>query len=156
MYFRLILGVILIVSSIMISKELSKKYCNKRIFFNDFYSFNQLLINEVSFSNNTLPSIIEKIELKTDFYKIINEMFVIGSSNIFLPLYLSEKEKEFSIFYLKNVGKGDSISQKNYFLESRNQILEYLEESKLNEKKYTPLYLKIGVLLGILIFIIII
>ena len=156
MLFRVVLGLILIFLSFTISRELSKKYRNKRVFFSDFYSFNQQIITEVSFSNNTLPSILKTIDDKSDFNSFIKDFFANGTVDNSLPLYLNEKERKFIVFYLSNIGKSDSNSQKRYFEDSKNQIVDYLNESKENESKYTPLYLKMGVLIGFLLFIIVI
>lgn len=156
MLFRIVLGLILIILSIIISKELSKKYRNKRVFLSDLYSFNQQLITEVSFSNNTLPSILKKLDNKSDFNNYIKNFFESKTFVNSLPSYLNEKESEFIVFYLSNIGKSDSNSQKKYFEDSKSQILDYLNESKENESKYTPLYLKMGVLIGFLLFIIVI
>ena len=156
MLFRVVLGLILIILSFTISRELSKKYRNKRVFFSDFYSFNQQIITEVSFSNNTLPSILKTIDDKSDFNNFIKDFFANGTVDNSLPLYLNEKERKFIVFYLSNIGKSDSNSQKRYFEDSKNQIVDYLNESKENESKYTPLYLKMGVLIGFLLFIIVI
>ena len=156
MLFRVVLGLILIILSFTISRELSKKYRNKRVFFSDLYSFNQQIITEVSFSNNTLPSILKTIDGKSDFNNFIKDFFANGTVDNSLPLYLNEKERKFIVFYLSNIGKSDSNSQKRYFEDSKNQIVDYLNESKENESKYTPLYLKMGVLIGFLLFIIVI
>ncbi len=53
--------------------------------------------------------------------------------------------------YIKNIGISNSSSQIDYLNERRNAIRKNMEESQNNYKKYSSLYIKIALMIGILI-----
>ena len=69
--------------------------------------------------------------------------------------FLKKEEKQVLIDYFQMLGKGDSVSQKNYFLSIKEQLKKMQTESAENCKKYGDLYIKIGFLSGLLILILI-
>lgn len=131
----------------------SQKYKKKTVFYNSFKDFNLRVKNEVSYSRNTILHVVNKVNVENDFNvcvkKFFNEKkFEFGKS------YLSEDEKNFFNDYLNTIGLGDPKSQTEY-LEKIHAIID--EKRKLayeEEKKFKPLYLKLGILIGLMLFIV--
>ena len=67
--------------------------------------------------------------------------------------YLNEEEMTFLLTYVETVGESDSISQIK-FVEGSEKYLENKEMFSAEEyKKYKNLYIKIGILIGLIMFI---
>ena len=70
--------------------------------------------------------------------------------------YLTEDEKKFLGDYFRMVGGSDSASQKTYLSAQRKEIGERRRVSDEIYAKYFSLYLKLGVLAGLVLIIMII
>ena len=150
---RVVLGVILLVLCVILGCVLASKYTRRRVFYNSFYEFNNILSNEVYFSQSTILQTLKKYEKSDDFTIIIKEYFNENKLN-FDAKYLSNDEKEYFINYLKNVGSGDKRSQEKFLENVCEQIEKKLNAAKDEEKKYRSLYIKLGFLLGLIALII--
>ena len=64
---------------------------------------------------------------------------------------LSGSDGQFLCEYIKNIGVSDSSSQIDYLNERKSGIKKLMEESAENYKKYSSLYVKIALMIGILI-----
>ena len=155
MNYSIIIGIICLIVSILIAVELSKKFTDRRKFFADFYDFNQILINEVSFSKKTIPFIInENFKENSLFYDSLRDYFIKKNKDNKPILFLTEKENAFLNKYIEGLGGTDVKSQESYFLEVRSQIKPILDEVNELEKRNKSLYVKIGVLIGFAILIV--
>ncbi len=130
-------------------KILAQKFTDKRIFLEDFLLFINLLESEVSFSQQELPCIIKKLPDRSFLHYLEMKLQNKSEQTRFLStVELSVCEKFFS-----SLGKIDRFSQKDALLEAKNYIKQFYEESKKIEKQNSSLYFKLGILLGILVFI---
>ena len=75
---------------------------------------------------------------------------------IYFPYFLDDDEIELMRSYLENIGKTDPSSQLNYLSSSVEKIDQKLKNAEKNEKNYKSLYIKLGFLCGVVIFILII
>lgn len=146
------IGVLSLLICTFFGYRLSVKYKDRKNFFTDFISFNEKMINEVSFSQNSLLSIVEKEKKENrDFGKLLYEK--ITDNDIILPKYLKEDEAETLFEYVNNLGKSDRESQLTY-LSAKKKVIDELRVSAENEaKKYGNLYIKLGFLTGLIIFV---
>lgn len=154
---KMILGIVVIVLCTCFGYVLSLKYRKRHKYYADFSDFNIALKKEVSFSQHT---ICELIDIKTsnnesDFYLLLNN--VISGKNFEISLkYLSENERRFFFSYCKNIGSLDKLSQLDYLETVQKDIDDGKEKSDKDEKKYCALCIKLGFLIGLIFFIIII
>ena len=70
-----------------------------------------------------------------------------------LPL-LNKRENEFLQSYFRVLGKTDSATQLAFFNAQKAPIEGYLNTAKEDETKYRPLYIKLGFLIGLILFVI--
>jgi len=150
---NVIFGIILLILCIYLGRKLSEKFVNKRKFFDDFISFNNCVKNEISFGQASLVKIINSQENKGDFYDC-SSLYLRENKFVFNKNYINDREKEFYKNYLESVGRHDKKTQLEYLTFVGGELDKMLFESKENEKKYKVLYIKLGVLFGIMALII--
>lgn len=133
----------------------SIKYQESKIFWDKFTFWHKKIKNEITFSQNPLPEILKEGDESDTFFTVAAPYLKDKSSIIKLKL-LSDEENDFLNRYLNNLGNTDKNSQLN-FLNSIEQELEiYSKTSDNKSKKYRPLFIKLGFLFGIIVFILII
>lgn len=154
MNYKLIIGLILFVLSLLIGYEYVKKYTRKRVFFTEFNNFNNDLMSEISYLKNTIPEIIKKnFNIKSDFYKGLYMFFINAEEKVVLPNYLTDKESNLYINYLKTIGRGNSVTTSQYLNSIKNTISLYLNESIKKEEKNKPLCIKLSIIIGLIAII---
>ena len=97
-----------------------------------------------------------KTKGESDFYNCLTDVIIYKNPFNFEKKYIGSDEIEFFSDYIANVGGGDKISQ-NKFLENASDYLkEKCKSSDVEEKKFKKLYIKLGFLIGLVIFIVLI
>ena len=133
---------------------LSGKYSERKNFFEDFLAFHKYFKTEISFTKKTVAEIADNLKKDTDFYKLFNEYF--NNKNFTQLKYLTEEENGFIENYLTNIGVSDKYTQLEYYNSLDDKIENYTKTAQDDRKKYQPLYIKLGVLFGIIVFILLI
>lgn len=139
-------------------------YYNKRVnFFKDLKLLFEKIKLEINFSHLKLISILNSFSttskevdyLKKNFKKCLQENLNFNEENLFYNIkILSNDEKQLLILFLTSLGKFDVFNQSKQ-LENQEKELELLRKNAEDEaKKYGPLYLKLGVILGLAIALI--
>jgi len=149
---NVVLGLILLCLSTFVGVKLANKYTIKKEYYNDFCAFNKKLKNEISFSLKPLNIIIEEFDNGKLFFKCLENNYKYGE--IPNSLNLDTYEIEFLSNYLNVIGKSDRESQINFIDGTMDLINEKLKSAEDDEKKYKKLYVKLGFLFGLLIFIV--
>ena len=72
---RLLLGIVAFILCVLLSVFLASKYKERKDFYNDFLSFNKLLIKEVGFGQKTLFNIINEIKSNSVFLNKLKNKF---------------------------------------------------------------------------------
>ncbi len=160
---NIILGFIALAACTFVGYLYSTKYSSKKNFYQSFVFFNSRLLSEVSFAKKPIIAILaEKDDKNDNFYNILKERFknnemTNSTQNEYLEKlkFLSQDEKNVVYEYLGNIGGSDRASQLLYLQTVEKQIKERLLESTEEEKKYKSLYVKMGFLIGLAVFIII-
>ena len=67
--------------------------------------------------------------------------------------YINKDEIEYFYNYLKILGTGDKDSQIDFLDKIDINIIEKQKQSIIDENKYKQLYIKLGFLIGLIIFI---
>ncbi len=161
---KFFLGLTIIAFTSFCGYILAKKYRRKKHFFMQFMAFNERFISELSYFRRPMREFIlaytykgEFLNLLRQFLSLSHKEFLTFHEELSSPEYyfLKNDEKTTILNYFSMLGKGDSASQKIYFLGARDVLKKYEEEAYRECKKYGELYIKIGFLLGLLILILI-
>ena len=151
---NIFLGFLLLVLCLFIGYICSGKYSLRKEFYYQFNEFNLKLKDEVSFYQRSIVKIVNEISVESDFYDCV-KMFVLNKKFVFEREYLSAEEKEFLFKYLKKIGKSDKKTQIEYLQATGKIITEKYDKYSLEEKRYKQLCIKLGFLIGLIAFIVV-
>jgi len=129
------------------------KYRARKKFYVQFNAFNERYLNELTYARKPLSAFLKEYEYTGDFGKIVEsaEQRVSASK----PNYLTKEEKTACEDYFLMLGKGDSVSQKNFFTAQKPMLEQKKAESTEQAKSRSGLYFKLGLLAGLAIVILI-
>ncbi len=162
---RFLSGIAIIAFTTFCGYLLSKKYRQKKLFFQQLKEFNERFLSEIAYYRRPIREFVAGFRYQGEFNSLLEEFFSTmetRSSNdrkVFdLPDYsfLTAEEKGIVADYFLMLGKGDSISQKEYFSSAKERLFKLQTESEKDCKRYGDLYIKIGFLCGLLILILIV
>lgn len=105
--------------------------------YTELYEFNEKMLINLKFGRMKISQIAAQFRYMPDI--------VVGKR------VLSGEDGRFIDEYIRNIGISNSSSQIDYLNERRNAIRKNMEESQNNYKKYSSLYIKIALMIGILI-----
>lgn len=105
--------------------------------FTELYEFNERMLLNLKFGKLRISQIASDFKYMPDI--------VVGKQ------LLNGADGQFIADYIKNIGVSDSSSQIDYLNERKSTIKKLMEESAENYKKYSSLYIKIALMIGILI-----
>lgn len=161
---KFILGILIVVFTAFCGYILSKKYRRKKLFFAQFYEFNERFLTEITYARRPLGDFFLSDSYKGEFGKLAEKFFqdIQKNENIYAVLqtdgeyaFLTKEEKAFVGDYFSMLGKGDSASQKAYFSNRKDGLAKLKSQSETACKKYGDLYIKLGFLCGLLILVLI-
>ena len=144
-----------LVLSIIVAKLLSKKYSQRAIFYNDFNLYNNKMIEEVCFERKTVLNIINEFNCESDFIKSIKALYKTPKSKCNLE-YLTTEDSKLLCEYFEFLGKSNQETQTKHLNVYQKIIKEKLDNSRQEEIRKNDLYLKMGLMIGLMLFIIII
>lgn len=149
-----VLTVIPIVTAV-IGYLFSVKYEQKRDFWDKFGFWHKRIKTEIAFSQNSLLEIFGAIQ-KPDAFSDYAKNYLHGSQKTTKISFLSEEERIFIDKYLQNLGKTDKDSQLNFLNSLEPELINFTQIAEKKCKTYRPLYIKLGFLFGVIIFILLI
>lgn len=153
---KVIIGIICITLCTFVGYFLSDKYVKRKELFGDFVNFNKTLLSEINFSKSSVLKIINDFPSKNgDFYNTIKSIYT-DEKTKFNYCYLTSEEKEFANKYFNSIVGIDDKTLANFINASSKKLGDIYNETILEEKKYRTLYVKIGFLIGLIIFIVLI
>ena len=153
---KIVIGIIGIIICILLGYILGLKYFDRKKFYNDFCTFNKYYLDGVSFYGNSIKEIIAQHNVKnSDFYVFMSEYFN-TKKFVFNKKYLTENEKSYLFHYVSSIGKNDMETEKKFATASLEKLNSIFTECEQEESKFRPLYIKLGLFVGLIIFIIII
>lgn len=148
---KIFLGILITTLSTFIGYLFSNKFTKRKKYYKSFQTFNDKVKNEISFSKN---SILNLLVDEDDFYNNLTLAF--KGQKIIKPYYLNNDEFEFFKKYSESIGRSDKTTQMELINKFKENIDKYYNESKENEKKYKTLFIKLGFLIGLIVFILLI
>ena len=104
--------------------------------FSELCEFNEQLIMNLKFNKSPLYDVAQSFKYMPVALK--------GGK------VLDGKDGEVVADYFVNLGKSDAMSQIDYLNGRKEMLAKYRDESQLNYKKYSSLYVKIFFMLGVL------
>ena len=161
---KFLLGIAIVGFTSLCGYFLSNKFRQRKVFFQQFKTFNQHFLNELAYYKRPLDVFISTHAYKGEFHNFLVEFLhhLKGDSlNVFLSLedieykFLNKDEKDFIRDYFITLGKGDGESQKAYFSASKDNLNKICQQTDEICKKYSDLYIKLGFLFGLLLLILI-
>jgi stage III sporulation protein AB len=151
---KLFIGILLIVLSTIVGYLFSLKYSERRVFFEDFNCLVTSLKNEINFTQRPVIDVINGCLNKNSDVLLVYNSFLIDKTDYTSNLkYLSFNEKKFVFNFLSSIGVGDSSSQIKIVDVAVEQSNSFLRQAVDDEKKYKTLFLKLGILAGITLFV---
>lgn len=109
--------------------------------FGELYEFNEQLLLNFKFSRQPLNKIAEKYKFVPDILK--------GDT------VLEGDDGEIISDYAMNLGQTDALSQIDYLNGRKASLEKYKNDSAIEYKKYSSLYVKIFFLVGVLVAVLI-
>ena len=121
---------------------LSAEKKKKAAVISELYEYNELLLLNLKFGRDDMRTLAKKFRYMGD---------MIGGK----PL-LNGDDEEFIKSYVQNLGVTDAYSQIDYLSERKSYIKKHKDESFADYKKFSSLYVKIFLMLGILIAVLLV
>ena len=151
---KLIVGVLSIVFSCKIGVDKAYKHKKTYYFFESANMFCNAFLSDLLYKRSNLKEIIKIKYTSIEFEDSIKN-FVINSK-INLPNFLSLEEKTLFEGFLNSLGKYDTDSQIKIVEGYRDSFLKISNEKFLTFKKFYTLFIKLGFIFGLTIFILVI
>lgn len=139
----------------MLGYLLSLKYREADDFWESFSFWHKKIKSEISFSQNSLPEIFD-VENQNDIFMTLATEYLKTKTVSVKLKFLSKEEKDFVIKYLQTLGTSDKPSQLSFLNSMETDLEKYRLTAENKRKKYRPLFVKLGFLFGLIIFILII
>lgn len=152
---KIFIGILLLTLSTIIGYTFSQKYKKRQDFFNDFEKFNKNLLNEVGFRQKPLRLVLSSVKNENDFY-ILTEKYLSNEKSNFNLNYLKKEEIDLYNNFLLEIGVGDVETQTKILKSYESKLFDIAKSTAEEYKKYHTLYIKIGFLIGLILFIMLI
>lgn len=141
----------------------SRKYRQRRQFFEQFKEFNERFLSEVAYYRRPILEFCTRYPYKGEFRAFLEDVTRCIQSGAPLDAaingdeytFLKGEDRAFLKDYFSMLGRSDSQSQKAYFSSANAEIDVKRAHTQDELKKYGDLFVKLGVLSGVLIVILI-
>ena len=163
---KFLVGLAIVAFTSFFGYALAKKYRVRKLFFSQFYEFNDRFLSEVNYFKRPIAEVCKRFSYRGEFDLLLAGFLKkreeygekIGNfSGLDLREFpfLTEDEQSFIGDYFLTIGRSDTHSQKAYFGAAKEKLAEWQKSSEENCKKYGDLYLKLGFLCGLAVLILI-
>ena len=160
---KVLSGIAIILFSTLCGYVFAKKYRQRRLFFTQFYQFNQRFLNEIAYYRRPIKEFFATYSYKGEFNDFLKEFYEnldarshsIGEYLLGFT-FLKKEDRTVIEDYFYMIGKGDSFSQNAYFSSVKEKLFSLQKEAEESNKKHGDLYVKMGFLVGIFILILIV
>lgn len=155
---KVFLGIILFLIAFVCGDNLSKKYSNRSSFYKSLEEFNGDFISLINFRKDNLITLLKKEYPSEYLNKVLQSKIEVMRENINdlnMPSFLIDKEKRELEEYFSQLGIYDSNTQLDFLKRYNEYFFNKVVESKNEEKQKGTLYKKIGALIGVISFILV-
>jgi len=160
-----ILSGVIIIACLYIGIGISSYYKKRENLFTEIGIFCNKLKSDINFSHKTVLEILSEItptfksplrDILFQYKKMIEKGEFTNFSNlkIIKSAYLRQNEIDMIVQFLSQLGKSDASNQSAIISSFENNFKIYKDECNLEKKKYSSLYIKLSLLIGVFICII--
>lgn len=164
---KCVLLCLIITCSTYIGYGFSSYYRKRLRLFKDCHNFANKLIVDINFSKNNLKEIISSSlgNYGSEFKQILNRFLdylnshatILKSEDIFVKNnFLSVEEIQVIFTFLKGLGRYDAENQIKELEDFKLKFDELKQQANNENKKYGALYVKLGLMFGIMLAILLI
>lgn len=164
---KILLLCLIVTCCTYIGYGLSSYYRKRLKIFRDCHSFSNKLIVEINFAKNNLKEIIKSSinSYSSDFKSVLNgylnylnsDAKVLATEQLFKKNnFLSDDEKQTIFLFFKSLGRYDAENQILEIEHFKQKFESMCESAESENKKYSSLYIKLGLMFGILVAILLI
>ncbi len=151
---KLLIGIFSIVLAVKIGVDKSLKYKNVYEFYNSLINLCDKIISDLNYKKSKMSVILSNKFQSKDLNDMLKKL--VKEKKLVVPNYLS-KEEAFLIEDLFNsLGKVDANSQILAIEAFKTELKKIANEKYEKYKKYNTLFVKLGFISGLLIFIMVI
>lgn len=150
----------------LIGYKLSAFYISRKKFFSSLEILMSNLELDVSFSKDKLKNLIlknsenlnskELVEFCKKYFELLDKKQKLDFELVNEIKILKKEEKDLIFLFFNSIGKLDAYSQSKEIKMYQNKVNEYYLQASDECKKYAGLYIKLGIIFGILICLLII
>ena len=152
---KVLLGIAVVAFCTFCGYTFAKKYRRRKNFFVKMSAFNEGFLNEISYRKRPLNVFVQSYAQSGEF-GAFSAFFMqgLGSATAMEECKnklaetgcFSSDEQAFIIEYFSSLGKGDSLTQKQYFTAIKSSLNEYMDRAKADYMRYGKLYRKSQIL----------
>ncbi len=163
---KIVLCIVLIVLFGIVGFGISKVYLKRKRFFYDFSAFLISLKSEIGFSQTKLEPLINNLTKNTtsaEFHTLLNSYKLLFKNIDFSKMelfrnisILTEQEMDSIYKFFKELGRHDVYNQMEIIGKFENSFINFYKSASEDAKKYSSLYTKLGIVLGMMFVLIII
>ena len=141
----------------------SSYYTNRSKFFKSIELLFDKLKTEIRFSQGKLIEILNDFQSHSQDAQTLIKNFIdclnfdkdICPENLFENIkILNEDEKNVLAIFFKTLGKFDAFNQTNQLANQQVQLAQFFTKAEEDAKKYGTLYIKLGIIAGLVIVLI--
>ena len=136
----------------------SKKYSNRYKFYTALLNFNQDFKSVLSFRRDYVEKLLNKDYKFQPFNEILEQKLSnsFNKNTLNLPDFLNDEEKYEIVEFFNQMGKFDAITQSEIAIRYEELFKRKIESCDIDNKKYGLLYKKLGIIVGLIVFIIVV
>ena len=149
---NIFIGIICLGICLFFGYKKGQNYSLRAMFYKDFSEFNDSVKNEVMYTQNSINNVINLLGGDKDFPVLLKKY--INNGQLSEISYLTKEENEHVNYYMKTLGKGDKQSQLSFLSSEKVKIDGKKEDTENERKKYKPLCVKLGLLIGLIALIV--
>ena len=141
----------------------SNYYTSRSKFFKSVELLFDKLKTEIRFSQGKLIEILNDFQphskdtqtLINNFVDCLNFDKEINPENLFVGIkVLNDDEKNVLAIFFKSLGKFDAFNQTNQLANQQDQLAQFFKKAEEDAKKFGTLYIKLGIIAGLVIVLI--
>lgn len=141
----------------LIGYFMSIKYATTRDFWDDFSFWHKKIKSEIAFSQRSLVEIFNNDKTADNgLFLTVAKDYVQKNKTDEKLNFLCKEEREFLDKYFVNLGTLDIDSQLKYLDSLETELNKFVLDAESKNKRYRPLFVKMGFLIGLVIFILVI
>lgn len=155
MWIKILISLAVVAFCIFLGYFAAGKYRARKKFFNQWYRFHGLYLNELGYARRPMAAFLKELPLDGDFDKLVLKYSEERTREVKIG-YVTQDELTYLNGYFEMLGKGDAHSQSAFFTAQTGFLEGKKAESETQAKSRGELYFKLGLLAGLAVVILIV